>query len=85
MAIVELSVLPQEEVERRRHMRVIKRVTVRESQEEEALDYWMTQTPDERVQGAIAITEMALSARGSDANRLGRSERTLTRVQREWR
>ena len=72
-------------IERRKRSRVIKRVIVREDQEDEALDYWMTRSPDERVQAALVITEMALSARGPDANRLGRSERTLTRIQRERR
>ena len=72
----------EQQHEQRRLTRVVKRVTSREEQEDEALSYWMSRSPDERVRAALEITEMALSTKGADANRLGRSERTLTRIQR---
>ncbi len=79
------SGLPPEEEERRKLVRVVKRVRSREEQDDEALTYWMSRSPDERVQAALDITEMALSTKGYDANRMARSDRTLTRIQRERR
>ncbi len=76
--------LPQEEIERRKRSRILRRVTSREAQDEEALRYWLSCTPDARVLASLELTELAYTSKGYNANHLGRPERTLTRVEREW-
>ena len=77
--------LPAHEVERRTQARVIRRITSRAQQDEDTLLYWQSRTPEERLETAFAMTRDAYLAKGHDADTLGRSERRITRVQRERR
>lgn len=40
--------LPPEEIERREHTRVVRRIVSREQQNSDTLMYWQSRTPDER-------------------------------------
>ena len=77
--------LPAAELERRKRSRVIHRVTSKARQDEETLLYWQSRTPAERLQTAFEMTRAVYIAKGYDAASLGRSERLITRIQRERR
>ena len=79
------TLLPPEEVERRKHARVVRRVADRAQQEEETLLYWQSRTPQERLEASFEMTRAIYIAKGFDAASLGRSERLITRIQRERR
>ncbi len=77
--------LPPEEVERRKHARVVRRVTDPVRQDEDTLLYWQSRTPQERLKVSFEMTRAIYIAKGFDAASPGRSERLITRIQRERR
>ncbi len=77
--------LPLDEIERRKQSRVIRRIGSKARQDEEALLYWQSKTLGERLEAAFEMTRAVYIAKGYDAASLGRSERLITRIQREWR
>ena len=77
--------LPADELVRRTSSRVVRRISSRTQQDEDTLLYWQSRTPEERLEAAFAMTRAAYIAKGYDADTLGRSERLVTRVQRERR
>lgn len=71
-----------QELNRRKSSRVIRRITDRQQQDEETLLYWQSRTTLERLEACFELIRAAYIAKGYDADTLGRSERSLTRLQR---
>lgn len=82
MSVADLTL---DELERRKQSRVIRRVISKAQQDQETLVYWQGRSLAERLETAFEMTRAVYIAKGYDAASLGRSERSITRVQRERR